>query len=1064
MKARHVMILASAGSGKTYALTSRFVRLLAGGAAPERIVALTFTRKAAGEFFDEILHKLARGATDADFAARLAREIERPDLGPGDFLRLLRAVVDAMPRLRLGTLDGFFGRIARAFPFELGLAGEFDVLQEHGARVERSRVLQRMFARTPAGLDSAQKEFIEAFKRATFGLEEKRLAARLDGFLDEHQETFLAAPAAELWGAAARIWPEGSEWLARGGPGLTEAVTALRALLAGRDLTEKQRARWEAFFTALPEWAAGSALPRTIEYLLENALAVWADIRLGAAEIVVERKKLALGLNECRALAVIVRHLVSAEIMRRLETTRGIHAVLAGYEAVYHDRVRRAGRLTFADVQRLLLPDASGVTLTRGAESAAEGRLLIDFRLDAQFDHWLLDEFQDTSFGQWSVLRNLIDEAVQDPTGERSFFCVGDVKQAIYTWREGDPRLFREIFDHYNRAAPGTIAEAHLVRSWRSGPAIIAMVNAVFGNGKALAELFPGPASTAWNREWRDHESARPELESHAAWLHADDEPARFALVVRLLQEINPIEHGWECAVLTQTNAKATALADYLRREGGLPALAESDLRVATDNPLGGALLALLQAAAYPGDTFAQEHVRMTPLAGVLAAEGVRSPEALTARVLAQIHATGFERTVDFWLRRLEKQLAADDAFSRERGRQFLAGAALFDATGSRDVAEFIAFMERHAVRGAEMSGVVRVMTVHKSKGLGFDVVILPDLEGQRLDQRRSGLAVQRSPERNVEWVLELPPKLFYEQDETLRAHVHAAEADAGYEALALLYVAMTRAKRAMYLITKPPGRSESRNYPKLLATTLAAEPGDVRVGGLTCPGSWSAGEPDGVTRSASGPVPASPPRGDAGDEPTLETLAIERAVRRAARRPSAKRAGSVSGAALFAAGAAAATEFGDAVHALLAEVEWGGTASEATWAGRGLAAAVVDEAAACLRAPELAGVWVRLPHAEVWRERAFEIVLDGAWVTGVFDRVVVERDARGRVQWVTVYDFKTDRVADDEAGIAEAVRRHAAQLNLYRQVAARLTGVPVEAVTCEIVLTALRRRARVAA
>ena len=61
----HVMILASAGSGKTYALTNRFVQLLAGGAGPERIVALTFTRKAAGEFFDEILHKLASAASDA---------------------------------------------------------------------------------------------------------------------------------------------------------------------------------------------------------------------------------------------------------------------------------------------------------------------------------------------------------------------------------------------------------------------------------------------------------------------------------------------------------------------------------------------------------------------------------------------------------------------------------------------------------------------------------------------------------------------------------------------------------------------------------------------------------------------------------------------------------------------------------------------------------------------------------------------------------------------------------------------------------------------------------------
>ena len=130
MSARHVMILASAGSGKTYALTNRFVRLLARGARPERIVALTFTRKAAGEFFDEILQKLARAACDDGFAGRLARDITagdppgQPLPGPAEFRRMLRDVVDAMPRLRLGTLDGFFARIVQAFPLELGLAGD----------------------------------------------------------------------------------------------------------------------------------------------------------------------------------------------------------------------------------------------------------------------------------------------------------------------------------------------------------------------------------------------------------------------------------------------------------------------------------------------------------------------------------------------------------------------------------------------------------------------------------------------------------------------------------------------------------------------------------------------------------------------------------------------------------------------------------------------------------------------------------------------------------------------------------------------------------------------------
>jgi ATP-dependent helicase/nuclease subunit A len=1063
MSARHVMILASAGSGKTYALTNRFVRLLARGAKPERVVALTFTRKAAGEFFDEILNKLARAAREDVFAAQLARDIEQPELGPADFRRMLREVVEAMHRLRLGTLDGFFARIARAFPLELGLTGEFEVLQEHAARVERRRVLQRMFARAPGGLDAAQREFIEAFKRATFGTEEKQLATRLDGFLDDHQETFLAAPVGGFWGEVARVWPQGCAWLQPAGKNLADAATDLRAALARRGLPEKQHARWEAFFGALPEWKAGAPLPDPMTYLLKNALAVWDEIGRGGADLIVARKKIALTPGECADLATIIRHLVGAELMRRLEITRGIHAVLQGYEAVYHDAVRRSGKLTFGDVQRLLLPrderQGGGIF-----SAEIDARPLIDFRLDAQFDHWLLDEFQDTSFGQWSVLKNLIDEAVQDPAGERSFFCVGDVKQAIFTWREGDPRLFREIFEHYNQAAPGTIAEEHLVKSFRSGPAIIAMVNAVFGSGAVLEELFPGPASEAWNREWRAHESARPQLASHAAWLHLPatdasparsknpgqaDEAERFALTVKLLHEIAPLERGLECAVLTQSNATATALADYLRREGGIPALAESDLHVATDNPLGAALLALAQAAAHPGDTLAQEHVAMTPLRDVLTVEGLTTPEHITRRLLAQIHADGFERAMDFWLRRLEAKLAPDDAFTRERGRQFIAAAALFDATGSREVAEFVAFMERHAVRGTEVSGVVRVMTIHKSKGLGFDVVVLPDLEGQRIDQRRGGLAVQRTPERTVEWVLDLPPKLFYAQDETLSGHVRAAEAEACYEALSLLYVAMTRAKQAMYVITKAPGTSESRNYPKLLASTLGGE-------------MWTAGNPRWFESVERTPDPASP---DTGRIAPLDPATAVRAPRRMSRRPSAEKTGVVGAAHLLAMGGGRdAADFGTAVHALLAEVEWGSASNPgADWTRWGARADAVAEALACLRAPALAGIWRQPAGAEVWRERAFEVVLDGVWVTGVFDRVVVERDLTGQAEWVTVFDFKTDR-GTDEKGIVESGRRHAPQLNLYRRVAAILARVPIEVVTCELVFTQVQRRVRVEA
>ncbi len=963
------MILASAGSGKTYALTNRFVQLLALGAAPERIVALTFTRKAAGEFFDEILKKLARAATEPTFAATLAAETGAPHFQPGDFRRLLRAVIDVMPRLALGTFDSFFARIVRAFPLELGLSGDFEILQDYSARIERRRVLRRMFARTSGDPDAAQRAFMESFKRATFGVEEKQLAARLDGLFDAHQEVFLAAPERDAWGNAARIWPAGCPWL--GGGDANRAATALQQRLAARsDLNVKQRGRWELFFAALADWLPGAPLPKPVDYILKNTLDAWEAVLAGEAGITIERRKVTFGADECETLAVLVCAIIGAELARRLEITQGIHAVLNGYESFYHDLVRRAGKLTFADVQRLLEPGAGGPLLTRGSETddVSHRRLLLDWRLDGQFDHWLLDEFQDTSHGQWTVLRNLIDEVVQDVSRQRTFFYVGDVKQAIYAWRQGDARLLREIFTHYNRASAGVlppgagpaIAERRLDRSFRSGPAVLAMVNRVLGDAAVLASLFPREAAERWSHEWRDHTSARPDRVGHAAWLLVDDEDARFAGTQMLLQEIRPLERGLSVAVLVQKNDTAARLADFLRRETGLTAVAESDLHVSMDNPLTAAVMALFKAAAHPGDRLAREHVRMTPLFRAMTADGVDAPDALTDALLRRIHVDGFAGTVEHWLRKLEPALAAADAFSRERGRQLAEAARLFDETGGRDVAEFLAFLERHTVRDPETADVVRVMTIHKSKGLGFDVVILPDLEGDRLAQRREGLAVQRTPEREVSWVFDLPPRIFRDHDEILGAHVTAAEADGCYDKLALLYVGMTRAKRGLYVITEPVGKSVSQNFPRLLTTTLGQETEPVRIGDQSFTAGFSTGDPAWFcqVKPTGRPPPATPTIAP------VDRARTRRSVRLPARQASAIETGTLSGAVLFAETDRDASAFGLAVHSALAAVEWWNPGQAAGWESAQRAAGLSPDAIALARAsldaPALAKVFQR--------------------------------------------------------------------------------------------------------
>lgn len=591
--------------------------------------------------------------------------------------------------------------------------------------------------------------------------------------------------------------------------------------------------------------------------------------------------------------------------------------------------------------------------------------------------------------------------------------------------------------------------------SWRSGPAVIAMVNGVFGTQPALEALFPEAACRRWRKEWRAHTTERRDRAGQAALLFAADADERARRTLELIQEIDPLGRGLTCAVLTRSNEQASTLADFLRREGGVAAVAESDLCVCTDNPLGAALLALVQAAAHPGDNFAWEHVQMSPLGAVLAAAGLASREAVTRAMLRQISEDGFERWAEHWLARLPLQ----GAFAEERARQFAAAAALFDATGRRDPDEFVQFMTEHQVREPESAAVVRVMTIHKAKGLGFDVVILPELQGKKLDGAPTGLSVHRGREHVPEWVLELPRREIVEADAVLRAHAAARAADACYEALSLLYVALTRAKHAIFAVVESP--KESHNYPRLLVDALGGEAKPVRVGAREFAGGWSAGDPEWFNgfalRSADG----------AEAEADGLIVAAPAVPRRVARRPSGERGAGRGAAQLFALRERAALKFGAAVHALLAEVEWcAGDAVEAraaAWLARGEDPAVVDHAIGVLRAPALADVWAApgAPgRAEVWRERSFEVVLGDAWVTGAFDRVVVVRDATGQAVAARVFDFKTDAVSADPAELERAVARHAEQLGLYREVVARLTGLAPGQVAAELIFTgpALRR------
>ena len=103
----HKAISASAGSGKTFQLAHRYIELMARGVKPDHIIALTFSRKAAGEIFDSVVKYLCEAASSPETALRTAKLINRRDTGQREFLRILRELLESLHRLHIGTLDSF---------------------------------------------------------------------------------------------------------------------------------------------------------------------------------------------------------------------------------------------------------------------------------------------------------------------------------------------------------------------------------------------------------------------------------------------------------------------------------------------------------------------------------------------------------------------------------------------------------------------------------------------------------------------------------------------------------------------------------------------------------------------------------------------------------------------------------------------------------------------------------------------------------------------------------------------------------------------------------------------
>ena len=804
----HEMLVANAGSGKTFALTTRIIRLLLADVSMDRIAALTFTRKSAGEFLEELLVRLAEAATNTDKLAALAKATEKPDLSTADCSRLLRHIIDHFGRLGLSTIDSFFARIARQFPLESGLPEEFAIADNASLASARERALARTFKISVEG-DQGLAAMIEQCRQISRKLGERNVFSILLDQIDTLHQRYLETPDACTWGDAKAIW-RGQTPPFQNAVDIGEAADAFAraALLTNPKLSDEARLYLKTNLDAIRALEPGQAWSKDIQKFVEQKLS--SEPKSGNLQLT--RKKtgwlvLTDGLRVARkALADSLYADVLQQILLRAQ---GLYTFVQQYEHVYAEIVRNAGLISFADITTLLAERAHDA----GDLEALDWRTQVAYRIDQNFDHWLLDEFQDTSRVQWAILRTFIDEVLMDDGAARSLFYVGDTKQAIYGWRGGDAELFREIFDDYDNIKE---AEA-LTDSWRSTEPVIEMVNTVFGSMDALAEdlKLPEATLTRWVEGWNTHAVAEPKRNGNGyAAFHPveknpdDDTPPQHAEVRRIIETVDPLKNDIECAVLLRQNKDAAELAAYLQSAGIAVAL-EGKSNPCTDNPFGSAVLAALRAVAHPSDSLSAAIARGLPCA---AAWGLNDLETFRRKTLQSIAEQGYAKTLQKWIELANlsnggtssTSSALDtEAFLQGRSEALLAAAENFDNNNASGdgIDAFIAAVESTEVQEAEASEAIRIMTIHQAKGLGFKMVIVSGLD-KSSPSRTADELILGADKKDPQWGMLLPRKDIAEADPVLKAQAEGLNAESKTNELCSAYVALTRAKSALYVVS----------------------------------------------------------------------------------------------------------------------------------------------------------------------------------------------------------------------------------------------------------------------
>ncbi|MEO1107361.1 MAG: double-strand break repair helicase AddA [Pseudomonadota bacterium] len=830
-------LAANAGSGKTRVLTDRVARLLLDGVQPQHILCLTYTKAAASEMQNRLFKRLGEWAMLDNH--RLEGELV--DLGVTGAIdpdRLAQArtlfarAIETPGGLKIQTIHSFCASLLRRFPLEAGVSPQFAEMEDRAAALLREEIIEDFAEGPQAPLIEDVARFITdtGFDRLTAAVTQMRnlfdqplqwsdLWDRFglpNGF-DENSllsQVFMGGEVELIQSLLPALVESGGNnaKAATKLAGFTEArLTQLplieRVLLTGKAAKEAFSAKIGTFPTkALREGALADHMPQ-LEALM---------LRVEAAR----EQRLAL---------------VAAQ------KTAVLHRFAAAFLPEYERRKQLRGWLDFDDLilrARQVLNDPA----------VAEWVL---YRLDGGIDHILVDEAQDTSPDQWDVIEKLAQEFTSGEGArsgvERTIFVVGDKKQSIYSFQGADPQAFDRMQAEFGRklAESGSkLDKSELAYSFRSSSAILSLVNILFEEHAeagfqdealhiAFKESLPGRVDL-----WPAIEKV--EDDEDGDWTDPVDRPGSRHHTVLLADQIASSiqemidgdvtipEDGQEPGTFVRrkiqpgdflilVQRRSDLFAEIIRacKAKRLPIAGADRLKVGAELAVKD-LAALLSFLATPEDSLALATVLKSPLFGwteqalfdlahrrqetylwaALRNRAEEFPETLA--MLNDLRSQiDFLRPYDL----IERILTRHDGRRKLLGRlgaeaedginALLSQALAYERTDIPSLTGFLVWMQTDDLEiKRQMSGVgnmIRVMTVHGSKGLEAPIVILPDTGKRQAPRDAEIMVADGTPLWKVS--TDTSPKLISRAREEARSREEN-------ERLRLLYVALTRAEK----------------------------------------------------------------------------------------------------------------------------------------------------------------------------------------------------------------------------------------------------------------------------